>query len=267
MAALNSLRPALGALGRNPILIILVGLFGLVQLPQLALQQANPLVAAVVSLGMSVLMVLVLPFIQGGLLGMADEALGGRTGLGTLVAEGKANYLRLLGAYLGLFAVNFVFGIVVIVAAILGGVTVFAGDEQASLATLGVVAIILLLVVFAYLVVVFLVQFYAHAIVLSGAGLVGGFKRSATLVRRNLVSVVGYSLILLVGSLLLGGIGGIASILLSPQPTGLSVPDLSMSMLAGLGIAYVVAVAVLGAFYATYSVAFYRSIEDTTSKL
>lgn len=267
MAALNSLRPALGALGRNPILIVLVGLFGLVQLPQLALQQANPLVAAVVSLGISVLMLLVVPFVQGGLLGMADEALGGRTGLGTLVTEGKANYLRLLGAYLGLFAVNFVFGIVVIVAVFIGGVTMFAGDEQASLATLGVVAIILLLVVFAYLVVVFLVQFYAHAIVLSGAGLVGGFKRSATLVRRNLVSVVGYSLILLVGSLLLGGIGGIASILLSPQPTGLPAPDLSMSMLAGLGIAYVVAVAVLGAFYATYSVAFYRSIEDTTSRL
>lgn len=264
MTALNSLRPALGALGRNPILIVFIGLFGLIQLPQLVLQQANPLVAAVVSLGITVLMVLVVPFVQGGLIGMADEALGGRTGLGTFVSEGKANYLRLLGAYLGLLAVNFVFGIVVIVAAIFGGVGVFVGDGQTSLVTFGVIAIVVILVVLAYLIVAFLVQFYAHAIVLSDAGLVGGFKRSASLVRRNLVSVVGYSLILLVGSLVLGGIGGIASLLLSPQPTGLPVPDLSMPMLAGLGIAYVVAVAVLGGFYATYSVAFYRSIEEAT---
>jgi hypothetical protein len=76
------------------------------------------------------------------------------------------------------------------------------------------------------------------------------------------VSTLGYTLLLLVGSLLFGGIGGIASLLLSPQATELPLPDVSLPVLAVAAIVYVVALAILGAFYATYSVAFYRSIEQ-----
>lgn len=263
MAALNSLHPAVGALFRNPIIAVVVGLFGLLQLPQLALQPAQPVVAAVISLGVTGVLIFVMPFFQGGLLGMADEALGGRTALGTLVAEGKANYVALLIAYLAVFAVNAVFSFVVIVGIIFGVVSLSVSDGQSSLAVLGAVAAIGLLFFLAYLVIAFFIQFYAHAIVLSDTSLVDGFKRSVDLVRRNLVSVLAYSLILLAGSLVFGGIGGVASMLLSPQSTALPLPELSLPFLAVAAVVYVVALAVLGGFYATYSVAFYRSVGAT----
>lgn len=264
MAALNSLRPAFGALIRNPLLIVIVGLFGLVQLPQLALQPTQPIVAAIISLGITGVMLVVMPFFQGGLLGMADEALDGQTSLGTLVSEGKTNYVRLLLAYFALFAVNLVFGFIVFIAVILGGIGLFAGDGQPEIATLAAVAVVGVLFVLMYLLVTLFIQFYAHAIVLSDTTLVEGFKRSVGLVRQNIVSTIGYTLILLVGSLFFGGIGSIASLLLSPQATELPLPDLSVPVLVGAAIVYVVALAILGAFYATYSVAFYRSIEQKT---
>ncbi|UWG51971.1 putative membrane protein [Halalkaliarchaeum sp. AArc-CO] len=263
MTALNALRPAVGALFRNPILVALVGLFGLLQLPQFALQPSQPLLAAAVSLGMTGVLLVVMPFFQGGLLGMADEALGGRTGLGTLVAEGKANYVRLLIAYLAVFAVNAVLGFVVVFAVILGVASQYTGDGGTNVVLLGIAAVLGLLFALAYFLVAFFIQFYAHAIVLSDTGLVAGFKHSVGLVRRNLVSVFGYTLVLLAGSLLFGGVGGIASMLLSPQPTGspLPLPDLSLPLLIGAAIVYVGTLAILGAFYATYSVAFYRSLD------
>jgi len=261
MAALGSLRPAVRAVLRNPILIVIVGLFGLVQLPQLAFQPTQPIVAAIVSLGITGVLILVIPFFQGGLLGMADEALNGHTGLGTLVSAGQSNYVRLLLAYLAIFAVNLVFGFIVFIAAILGGIGVYAGDSGTGLLALGALVIVGILIALGYLLVTFLIQFYAHAIVLSETGLVEGFKRSVGLVRQNIVSVIGYTLILLVGSLFFGAIGGIASIILSPQSMDVPLPDLSPAMLAGAAVLYVLSIAVLGAFYATYSVAFYRSIE------
>ncbi|WP_181691322.1 hypothetical protein [Natronomonas sp. LN261] len=262
MAALNSLHPAVRALIRNPILIVIVGLYGLVQLPQLALQPTQPIVAAIISLGITGLMLVVMPFFQGGLLGMADEALNGQTSLGTLVSEGKTNYIRLLLAYLALFAVNLIFGFIAFIVVLLGGVGLFAGDSRPGLAALGAIAVVGILFALAYLLVIFFIQFYAHAIVLTDTTLVDGFKRSVSLVRQNIVSTLGYTLILLVGSLVFGGIGSIASLLLSPQATELPLPDVSMPVLAGAAIVYVVALAILGAFYATYSVAFYRSIEQ-----
>jgi hypothetical protein len=264
MAVLNSLQPAVRALVRNPILIVVVGLFGLVQLPQLALQPTQPVVAAVVSLGITGVTIVVMPFFQGGLLGMADEALNGETRLGTLVSEGKTNYIRLLLAYLAIFAVNSIFGLIAFIAVIIGGVGLYAGDNEPGLAALGAVAVVGVLFVLAYLLVTFFIQFYAHAIVLSSTSLVAGFKRSVSLIRQNIVSTLGYTLILVVGALFFGGIGSIASLLLSPQATQLPLPDLSVPMLVVAAVVYVVALAILGAFYATYSVAFYRSIERRT---
>jgi hypothetical protein len=221
-------------------------------------------VAAIISLGITGFMLVVMPFFQGGLLGMADEALNGQTSLGTLVSEGKTNYLSLLLAYFALFAVNIVFGFIAFIAVLLGGIGLFAGDSQPGLAALGAIAVVGILFVLAYLLVIFSIQFYAHAIVLSDTTPVDGFKRSVSLVRQNIVSTIGYTLLLLVGSLVFGGIGSIASLLLSPQATELPLPDVSLPVLAVAAIVYVVALAILGAFYATYSVAFYRSIEQKT---
>ena len=262
MAALKALPPAIRAVIRNPILVVLVGLFGLVQLPQLALQPTQPILATMISLAMTGLVILVLPFFQGGLLGMADEALVGTTNLGTLLSTGKANYVTLLLAYLALFAVNVVIGFVAMVSVIVGGIGLFAGDGQPGFFALAVVAVLGVVFLLAYALVVFFVQFYAHAIVLSDSGLVAGFERSIGLVRSHLLSVLGYSFVVMAGSFVFGGVAGVGSLVLSPQPTGFPVLDLSPAVLIGAAIVYVLSVAILGAFYATYSVAFYRAMES-----
>ncbi|QHS17822.1 hypothetical protein GWK26_12065 [haloarchaeon 3A1-DGR] len=267
MAALRSLRPAVGALTRNPILIVLVGLYGLVQLPQFALQQSRPLVAAAVSLGITGLMILFVPFFQGGIISMADAALSGRTGLDDFIAAGKANYVSLLVAYLAVFAINLVFGFIAFLAGLLvvvfGGAGLLAGSPEMGLATLAIVAIVGLLFALVYLVVNFAIQFYAHAIVLDDADIIGGFKRSVGLVRRNILSVLGYTVILIAGSVVIGGLSAGASMLLSPQPAALPLPEASLPLLVVAAVVYVVTIAIGGAFYAAYSVAFYRSISGT----
>ncbi|WP_280535774.1 hypothetical protein [Halopenitus sp. POP-27] len=264
MAALRSLRPAVGALTRNPLLIVLVGLYGLVQIPQFALQQSRPLVAAAVSLGLTGLLILFVPFFQAGIISMADEALAGRTGLDAFIAAGKANYVSLLVAYLAVFAINLVFGFVAFVAGfvlvLFGGAGIASGSPELGLATLAIVAIVGLLFVLAYLIVNFAIQFYAHAIVLDDADIIAGFKRSVGLVRRNLLSVFGYTAVLIAGSVVIGGVSSVASLLLSPGPSALPLPEASLPLLVVAGVVYVVTIAIGGAFYAVYSVAFYRSI-------
>ena len=263
MAALKSLQPAAGALLRNPVLIVLVGLYGLIQLPQLLLQPSQPILAAVVSLGASGVLLLAIPFIQGGLLGMADEALTGQTNLGTFIAEGKRNYVILLLGYFTIFAINLVLGVAMVFAVIIGGVGFAVGNGQPNLAVLAVVVVVGLLAPFAYLLFAFFIQFYAHAVVLSGSELVAGFKQSVALVRQNLLSTFGYSLILLVGGIVLGGISGLASFAFAPQPADFpfSFPEVSTVLVAVAAVVYILAIAMLGGFYATYSVSFYRSIE------
>lgn len=263
MAALKSLQPAVGALLRNPVLIVLVGLYGLVQLPQLLLQPSQPILAAVVSLGASGVLLLAMPFIQGGLLGMADEALTGQTNLGTFIADGKRNYVTLLLGYVAIFAINLILGIGIVFAVIIGGVGFAVGNGEPNLAVLAVVVVVGLLALFAYLLFAFFIQFYAHAVVLSGSELVAGFKQSVALVRRNLLSTFGYSLILLAGGIVLGSISGLASFAFAPQPADFPFwfPEVSTVVIAIAAVVYTLAIAMLGGFYATYSVSFYRSIE------
>jgi hypothetical protein len=262
MAVLKALPPAVSGLLRNPILIVVTALYGVVQLPQLLLQGSDPLVAAAVSLAFTGLFVFVIPFFQGGLLAMGDEAIAGETGLGTLIRAGKANYVSLLLAYLVLFALNFVFGIVVFVGALIGGVGVFLGGGDPSLSALAVVVGIGALVALAYLLLVFFVQFYAHAIVLSGTGLADGFRRSARLVRRNWVSVVGYTVLLVIGGAFFGLLGAGATALFTEESLfGWALPAASTPLLVGAAIVLVLSTGIMGALYGTYSVSFYREIE------
>jgi len=162
-------------------------------------QSTSPVLASAISLVTFGVMILVLPFFQGGLLGMADEAIAGEARLGTLVAVGKANYVPLLLGYFVLLAVNMIFGFLAFMGAIIviiggsiagmgGGVGTgmgggagtgvdapVVGFDPTLLAVVGVVAVGLVL---AYLLVTFFVQFYAHAVVLDGSELVDGFRRA-----------------------------------------------------------------------------------------
>ncbi|EMA56912.1 DUF7847 domain-containing protein [Halorubrum kocurii] len=290
MAALQSIRPAVSGIVRNPILVLVTALFGVSQLPNLLVQSTSPVLASAISLVTFGVLVLVLPFFQGGLLGMADEALDGGTGLGTLVATGKANYVPLLLGYFVLLAVNTVFGfiafmgaIIVVVGATMAGTggSGMGGDGAAAgvdAPTLGfdptllvIVAVLAVGLLLTYLLVTFFLQFYAHAVVLDGTELVDGFRRSAGLVRSNLLSVFGYTALLTVGGAVVGVLAGGGSLVFGPQqPSGspfaavVSVEP-TTAVLVAVALGYVLVTGAAGAFYATYSVAFYRSIRGDSA--
>ncbi|RJX48386.1 DUF7847 domain-containing protein [Halonotius pteroides] len=74
-------------------------MIGLLQLPQLLVPTTSPLLATAVSVRVSGLLLFVLPFYQGGIIGMADDARTGTTSIGTLIAAGESNYVSLLLSY------------------------------------------------------------------------------------------------------------------------------------------------------------------------
>ncbi|TKX77402.1 hypothetical protein EXE53_26780 [Halorubrum sp. SD626R] len=299
MAALQSLRPAVGGIVRNPILVVVAALFAVAQLPNLLVPPSMPVLSLAVSIGMFGVFVLGLPFAQGGFLGMADEAVSGRTRLGTFLSVGKEHYVSLLLGYLVLLALNFAFGFLAFfgaMAVVLGGAYTAAGSGAAGnamststgasaggaatgtggfgadptvLAAAALVGLGLLLV---YLLVTFFIQFYAHAVVLDGTDLVAGFRRSAGLVRRNLLSSLGYTIVLFVGGIVFGGIAALSSAIAAVafgggmadgSPAAELLPALSPAVAVVGLVVYLVVVGVMGAFYGTYSVAFYRSLSGS----
>lgn len=263
MSVLDALRQTPRALQRNPVMFVPVLVVMLFQLPQLVLQAVNPLLASVVSLALSLVFVLVTPFFQAGLIAMADEALDGRTSLATFVDEGKSNYVSVLVAYLLLVGVNFVIGVVVFLAALFGGVAFLGhgGLGAVGVGVLAAVALVGLLVLLAYLGFVFLVQFYGQAIVVDGYDALDGLKHSTVVVRQNLVSTLGYSVLVgVVGGL--AGLGlGLLSALSSAQSAGVAgFGHLSLAATLVVAIVVVVAGTVLGGVFGVFSVAFYRTV-------
>jgi hypothetical protein len=277
MAVLTALRRSPGALGHNPVILVPVLALMLAQLPALLLQSVNPLLASVVSTGLSVAFVAAVPFFQGGLFAMADEALdstganattGGRTSLATFFDSGKRHYVSILVAYLVILAVNFVFGMFAFSAAIAGGVLyVGSGGFDGNLAALAVIGLFVAVGALAYLLVTFFLQFYGQAIVLEDRGAVEGLKRSAQVVRRHLLSTLGY-VVLGAAVGVVAGVGfAVASVLLSseraPVPlTGATLPELSFPLLAVVSVAVVLLGTLFGGFFTVFSVAFYREIAD-----
>lgn len=263
MAVLSSLRRTPSAPLTNPVLFVPVLIVMLFQVPQLALQSVNPFLSSIVSLGLSLVFIAVIPFFQGGLIGMADEALHGRTTLQRFIDDGKSNYVSILVGYLALMAINLVLGMIAFFVAIFGGVVLFQGGGlQSANSTLivvigGIVAVALL----SYLLLVFFVQFYGQAIVLEELGVVDGFKRSVSVVRHHLVSTLGYSLIGAVVGGVVGMVFGAASIIISPQSTtAFNLPEPSLPIIAGMALAVIVGGTLFGGFFAVYTVSFYRAI-------
>jgi hypothetical protein len=274
MDALSTIPPALRAVRRNPVLFVVPALLALLQLPQLVVQAVSPFVGGLVSLLLSGVMILALPFLQAGLVAMAAEALDGETRLGTLVAAGKEHYVSVFVAFLVLLGCNVVVFGLVFVGVFVGTIVLFAGAGPSPLAftVLGLVA----LVVFGlYLLVVFFLQFYAQAIVVDDLGAFDGLKRSVSVVRANLANTFVYSLIGGGVGVLFGLFGAVFSLATTPMPAGPSAPPTSalpapLAPLAGFEpslttvavgfLALVVVATVAGAIMTTYSVAFYRAV-------
>lgn len=264
MAVLKALRQTPSALQHNPILFVPVLAILLFQIPQLVLQAVNPLVASIVSMVLSLVFIFVMPFFQAGIIGMADEALDGRTSLDSFLREGKSNYVSVLAASLVLVAVNFVLGFVAFFVAIFGGVAILS-ETGGGIGTVGLVIIGLIgaLVVLTYLLFVFFIQFYSQAIVVDDLGAVDGLKHSISVVRHHLVSTLGYTVLVGILGGVAGGVFGIASLLASPQSTStLALPEISLIGVVGVTLLVIAFGTLFGGFFGVYSVAFYRTINE-----
>jgi hypothetical protein len=284
--ALHALRTASGAVGRNPVLFVVAAAFSLLQIPGFVAQAVSPLLGNLVSLLTTGLFVLVFPFLFAGVVGMADEALGGRTSLGTFVASGRHHYVPVLVAYLLLFGAGVVLALVVSFGALLlGGVAFAAGAGAVAGRTTVLVAVGLLLVggVVLFALPLFFVQFYGHAIVVDDLGAVAGLKRSVSCVRHNLLAVLGYTVVVGVVGAVFGLFGAVFSLLTSPRLTGagagmggtapgttappvpVDAPSVGPVIVAGLVVVFVLASGLFGGFFAAYSTAVYRRIRPAAA--
>jgi hypothetical protein len=246
-------------------------------------QSVHPLVGSVISLGVSGLTIFVVPFFFGGIIGMANEAVDGRTSIKTLIREGKTHYVSILVVYLALFAVNLVFGFVIAFAAIIGGVFFFGSAGQPSLVPLATLAVVGGLALVGYFGVAFIIQFFGHAIVVDDLKAVDSLKRSAWCVRHNLVAVLGYTVLAVVGGAVFGLFGGLFSLLTSPQfsqrpgsdaaamgtaasPLPVDLPTVGIAGTALLVLLLVVLTGLFGGLFATFSTAFYRRIRPVDDR-
>ncbi|QLG26549.1 hypothetical protein HUG10_02885 [Halorarum halophilum] len=263
MAILVALQRTSDALQRNPVLLVPILALLLFQVPQLVSQSASPGLANFFALVLSVAFVLILPFVQGGLVAMAADALGNGTSLATFVEGGKRNYVSLLVVSLIFVVINIVVSIVVVFA---GLVTLFArypGGAGDTSALVVVVLTVVVVVVLAYLLLLYFIQFYAQAVVLDSQGAIDSLKRSASLVRANLASVFGYSVC--VGFLggLTGGLFGIFSLAIRPETSmSFGLPRVSLAGVLGISLVIVAVETLFAGFMGVFSVAFYRTLRD-----
>jgi hypothetical protein len=281
MAAIASLRRALGALAGSPVLFLGGLALGLVLLPQSAAQLAGvPLVPTL----LQVLTFFVTPFVVAGLIGMADEALEDGTAFSTLTTVGRERYVPLLFGNLIQFAIAAVFGIVVaivaVVFAVVVGVSAVGAAGGFNPAAVGGGVVVLAVVVFgvlllAYLLVAFVIQFYSVAIVVDELGAIDGFRRSYRVVRSNLLPTLGFSLINLAvsvvsavpvtGLVLWRTLDRLDSIGAGPAPGPGPTPGFGMAAdlfttteAVAISVVSLAVTMVLATFFRTYATAFYR---------
>ncbi|NUE02194.1 hypothetical protein HUB97_06795 [Halorubraceae archaeon YAN] len=258
MAVLQSFATAVRTVLKTPLLLAIGLAFGLTQ-SLLVVTQQYPTLNLVVSVVWNLGFLFVLPFFQGGLITTADRAFNRQPSLSIFLNGGKRHYVRLFFAYLILIGVSVLFGLATLLLLAIGFVTlvVLPVEGGVSVVVLGVAVVALF---FSYLLFTALIQFYAHAIVLDDTELVSAFARSLSVVRQNILSVTGYTLLLAVGGAGFGLLAGIISLLFAPTENPFSLSPVSFGFQIGGTIALIGMTAVFVALYATYSTVFYREL-------
>lgn len=269
MAVFTALRNVPSAIRRNPVLIGLFGVLGLLQTPPVIAQAIDPIVTLIVSVVFMVVSLFVTPFIHAGIIAVADEALTGRTRLETFIDAGKRNYVSLLGAYLLLVGVFLALGIVTVIGFLVAGVSVGiagAGESGGIFILIGVFVLIGL----AFAGLVMFTQFYGQEIVLNDASAVASLKGSISLVRENLVSTLGYTLLVGIVGSVFGILVSIPSAVLqqTSQPSGevgAAMPQLPPTAVVGMVVVYVVFTIIFGTLFGVYAVSFYNELRGSTA--
>ncbi|WP_257300025.1 hypothetical protein [Haloarchaeobius sp. FL176] len=275
MGAISAAKHAGSALARNPILFLVATAFAIVQLPQILLQWSGfPLVASLLNLAT----VVVVPFLIGGIYGMAEEGLDGTTSLTTFVRAGRENFVSLLVAAiffaLAVFVVAFVAIIVVgFVTLLTVGISGIEGGVSPT--ALVVPALVGFAFFLLYLATVVFLQFYEAAIVVDDADVLDSLKRSYRFVRGNLLSTIGFTVVRWVPGLLTSLLTAylvFTSLDIDPDNLDSVEPGTVQNVYAQLSatdIGIIVATTLLtagivGAFTRTYLIAFYVDHREAT---
>ncbi|TYT62804.1 DUF7847 domain-containing protein [Natrialba swarupiae] len=201
MAVLAAFKDGWTALRANPALLVAGAFIALGGQLSVLWGIVDSSVAPLVWLGW----LLVFPFVVGGFIGMALEAIReSETSLERFVRSGRTHYVRLLLATILYGAVVFGFVVVAMLLSMAGSVVTFVlamvastavPPEVVMVATFVVIIAGVLLAVVAVLALLVAVQFYTAAIVVEDKGVVPSFRRSIGVVRRNLPSVIGFSIL------------------------------------------------------------------------
>lgn len=264
MAVITALRDAVTLLRKHPILFVPMAVFAVLQVPQLFTNTLDPLISIAGSLLFTAVFAFVTPVFHAGTIGMADDvASGRRTSLSRFWTHVKEHYVSVLGAYLVVLGVSFGFGFLLS----FGGIFAFAAviGTDAGLGVTVVVGAVIALVALLYMIGLFAVHFYAHAIVIEDQGVASGLTRSVEVVRHNIVSVLGYGVLSTVIGGVVGAIYGGLMMLVFPmsgtpgEPAPM--PDLVPAVLGSAGV--VVTMTVFTTFFLAFSVTFYRALIDT----
>ncbi|ARS88927.1 hypothetical protein [Natrarchaeobaculum aegyptiacum] len=264
MAVIQALKRTPSTVLGHPIVFVAVLLYGIVvtllQIPQLIYQQPDSLVTALVPwlvLGVSIVLY---PFLWGGLVGIANDAASGHSPtIGRFAAHGRSFYLSILGAYLLLTGVVIALVIPFTMAMIAGGFAFVLTDGSAvGLAILALLGLVFLAI---YLGVMFVVQFFLHAIVIEGTRAIEGLKRSLEVVRSNLLSAFGHALVVAAGGFLVAiPYIGVQFWLFPPTMPGedLTLPDPGVAA-GAFGVSTLFG-AIVGVFLLVFTVQFYRAV-------
>lgn len=265
MAVVGPLSSAASTVRENPLIFLVAFVFALLGQSFTVAQ-----VSGAETVGVPfVVLLFVYPFMFAGLIGLIDAGLTGDASVQEFLDSGRSNYLSMFGAmlllgvaFVGLFIVLSIVGMIFSML-VIGGMAASSGANgfMAGVGLVGLVFAVAVLVV--TLLAVMFVQFFTESIVIDDAGAVDSLSASVTLVKRNFASVLGFSVLYGLLSLLLQA----PSQLLYSMGTEYQTEGLQRTLVVtdeSMLVASIVLGLVLGTLatglLTTYHVAFYRSL-------
>lgn len=276
MGALDAVGVMTDAISRNPILFGGAAVIGTASMLMNVASQI-PLIGLLIGL----FYFFVEPYLAGGYLGMANEAVSGETSFDAFTESGKENFADLLVARLivAVPLVTYVLLVSVVGAFVIGASVMSMTDGPAgepspeAIGAVGIIGLAIVLVSFVLFVVPYIfLQFYPAAIVIGNAGPMESFTYSFKLVKANFPSVLGYTaiafavgLVLLIPTVL-SGQSQILGRALGETATGSATGGVVSGFITRIvvfGVTFVVAKTIVVAVVRTYYVSFVRSVTGT----
>lgn len=256
MQPLQSLFTAARTVRSNPILLLVAFAFIAAGEAMVAVQMVSPILYIVVALGW----IAFFPFLLAGFVGIAAEGLSESTTLSTFLREGRSNYVSMLGATVLFAIIFFALGFAWVLVALIGGIGAIATGGTAGTAV-GITVAVLAGLVILGLPWMFL-QFYSVAIVVDDIGMASSLAHSASVAKRNLLAVAGFTVLFTVVSGL-GQAPGLALYLMSIETTTAGDALITDYTMYGASVAITLVLGTITTALAyTYLVAFYTAITD-----